>query len=170
MAHLFIPKDGKLLPFPLTGDAYDLGDLTLLTREPSVETDGVLPGVVLMRTGFAWIVMATRRKALLLNGCPVITGLAVLADRDEILLRGSAPIFFSEEDQAVVEPFPAMERAFFCGRCRDPMDTGLAVRCPRCKVWFHEKPERKCWTYAGKCAFCEQSTELDAGFSWTPEG
>ena len=107
------------------------------------------------------------------NGRGLHTGLRVLADRDEIQVGGER-FFFSTETPATVEPFPARDRPVFCGRCRQPIETGSpAVQCPNphCQIFYHQDDAAgfPCWTYASKCNFCPTETSLDAGLSWVPE-
>ena len=49
----------------------------------------------------------------------------------------------------------------------------MAVRCPnqRCGAWHHQDAAQSldCWTYGPTCNLCGRSTQLDAGFRWTPE-
>ncbi len=57
----------------------------------------------------------------------------VLRDRDEILIPGLTRCYFSTEEPARVEPFPAGEGPVFCARCRQPIQPATpAVRCPAC--------------------------------------
>jgi LSD1 subclass zinc finger protein len=106
------------------------------------------------------------------NGCEVLAGLRVLADRDEIRTDDGIQCFFSTETLAVIEAFPGADREVFCGRCRQPIKTGAsAVRCPGCQIWYHQDDSESlpCWTYTDKCNFCPNPTALDSGFMWIPE-
>lgn len=94
----------------------------------------------------------------------------MLCDRDEIRVGTGVQYFFSSEDLASIEEFPAQERTTHCGRCRQPIKAGSpAVRCPQCNVWYNQSAELPCWTYSDKCAYCGHPTSLEAGFSWVPE-
>jgi hypothetical protein len=116
-----------------------------------------------------WALIVSRNSDIRVNGRAVLTGLCVLADRDEIRTN-SEKYFFSTETLATVEEFPSMERPVFCGRCRQPIDPGSpAARCPGCSVWCHESADLPCWTYTDKCPFDGHPTALDSGFLWTPE-
>ena len=120
----------------------------------------------------AWALVTRRKNGTRVNGRPVLAGLCVLSDRDEIRTVGGDQYFFSTERLATPVKFPAMERTIFCGRCREEIVVGsLAVCCPgaSCGVWYHQLPDRPCFTYHDKCTICGQPTSLDAGFSWTPE-
>jgi hypothetical protein len=95
-----------------------------------------------------WVMFADEGARV--NGNDVPTGIAVLDDRDELLLGGRR-FFFSTETLAAVAPQPAADRPVFCPRCKLPIDAGT------------------CWTYAEHCAMCDHPTPLDAGFRFTPE-
>jgi hypothetical protein len=127
----------------------------------------------LVRTGAGgaqvWALIAPPDSDLRMNGRAPLAGLRALADRDEIRCGGEVR-YFSTETLASVESFPGAERPVYCGRCRQPIEAGSpAVRCPGCGIWYNESAELACWTYGERCAFCDQSTALDASFSWTPE-
>jgi hypothetical protein len=109
-------------------------------------------------------------SAVDIGGRPLTTGVAVLADRDEIRVEGVGRMFFSTEVLASVEPFPGSERTLFCPRCTLELVTGEpAVRCPQCRVWHHQRMDRECWTHTEACAMCSRPTALDQGFRWIPE-
>jgi hypothetical protein len=113
--------------------------------------------------------LITSSPALRLNGAQVPLGLAILEDRDEIRLP-AVHAWFSTETQAQVEPFPPSATRGFCPRCKQAIDPGSsAVRCPGCGLWHHASDDLPCWTYAPTCAACAHTTDLDAGFRWTPE-
>jgi hypothetical protein len=121
-------------------------------------------------TGEVWLIMDAAPPRVRLNGSTLTTGIHVLQDRDEILVPGSGRMFFSNEVLAHVEPFPGGSRPAACPRCKEGITAAqLAVRCPQCQLWYHQKEDRLCWTYADTCALCPQPTALDAGFRWTPE-
>lgn len=119
-----------------------------------------------------WVVIHTPGRALRLNGTALVTGIRVLSHRDELRLAGVAGrAFFSLEGLAAVVPFEGLEGSR-CPRCQQPIQPGTpAVRCPqpRCGVWHHESDEFPCWTYSPTCSLCDQSTELEGGFRWTPD-
>lgn len=117
----------------------------------------------------AWALIAPANSDVRVNGRAARGGLCVLADRDEIR-TGTAVRYFSTETLAEIVPFPGAARAVFCGRCRQRLDAGVpSVCCPNCGVWCCQTTELKCWTYAPQCPFCDHSTDLDAGFTWTPQ-
>ena len=89
---------------------------------------------------------------------------------DEIQTSASGSIFFSSEIRAAVEPFPGGETPIHCPRCKLAIERETpAVRCPACFLWHHESSEYPCWTYSEHCAMCDQPTDLEAGFRFTPE-
>jgi hypothetical protein len=104
------------------------------------------------------------------NGMPLLTGIRVLRDRDELQV-GGLRAFFSAEALAAVRPSPAQGERIFCPRCKQEIEKlSPAVRCPQCRVWHHQTAELPCWTYSERCASCNQPTDLNAGYRWTPEG
>jgi hypothetical protein len=133
-----------------------------------------LPANVLMlRTGEtdpAWVLVAGSGAGVSVNGMPLAVGIRVLADRDEIRVSSADSYFFSTENLAIVEEFPASDQTLFCPRCKQDIEKGTeAVRCPACGVWHHQTEELNCWTYSDVCALCAHPTELNGGFRWTPE-
>jgi hypothetical protein len=117
-----------------------------------------------------WALISAAHHNTCVNGVRVMTGLTILADRDEIRPAGGPTWFFSTEIQARVEPFPGSEARGFCPRCKLPIAEGTpAVHCPGCGLWYHQSDEFPCWTYAPQCTACPQPTEPGAGWRWTPE-
>ena len=56
-----------------------------------------------------------------------------------------------------------------CPRCKQTIEPGSAmVRCPGCSVIHHETEELNCWSFAPKCAMCDNPTGIDEGFQWVP--
>ncbi|MGD0910672.1 MAG: hypothetical protein ABR928_02185 [Terracidiphilus sp.] len=182
MAHLWIQSEAGWNAEKLASPFFELGSPGAV---PSIEVCGPNGGdepVYAAGASFArlarvdaagvgtWALIASPGLGVRLNGRAPAAGLCVLTDRDEIRVGSSARYFFSTESIAVVEPFPGAERAVFCGRCRQQIETNApAIRCPGCGVWYDQAPGLPCWTYAQKCVFCETDTALDAGFTWTPE-
>jgi hypothetical protein len=175
MAHLWV-KDGDegWAVLPLSGEAVSLA-MRPPQKVPAAAADGDEGAVLLVGHGAG----AARRSVLVarvdgavrVNGLPLVGGLRLLEDRDEIWARGASPVFFSAEELARVEPFPAHEAPKFCARCKlEVQAESPAVRCPACSVWHHQTEEYPCWTYARVCALCNQPTDLAAGYRWTPEG
>jgi hypothetical protein len=117
-----------------------------------------------------WALVSPWGSDIRVNGRAVLAGVHVLDDRDEIRTEDGTKRYFSAEMPATIEEFPVPGRPVFCGRCRQQIDAGSpAVRCSGCGVWYNQSAELPCWTYSDKCAFCGQSTALDAGFAWAPE-
>lgn len=119
-----------------------------------------------------WALICKPQSGIRINGVPVLLGIRVLEDRDEIRFPGwdSQRVFFSTERLAEVQPFPGSEHPMYCPRCHQVMEAGTpSVQCPnpKCGVWYHES-ESKCWTYSKTCALCDQQTDLDAGYRWSP--
>jgi hypothetical protein len=123
--------------------------------------------------GEKWVLFVAAGDRVHVNGTLLAVGMRVLKDRDEIGVGNGDSVFFSTERLARVQPFPGIGREAKCPRCWDPIQVGSpAVQCPRCGVWHHQDTEnnRPCWTYTEKCAAsCDQSTDLQAGYQWTPE-
>jgi hypothetical protein len=120
--------------------------------------------------GEEWVLVA-EPLAVVVNGRPLLTGLHVLGDRDDVRLPGSPPRFFSAERLSAVEPLPEGPAPLACPRCRQTIAAGTpSVRCPQCQVWHHETSDLPCWTYAETCALCDQVTAMDSGYRWTPHG
>lgn len=173
MAHLWIQTcGGEHGVLTLELDQYELPAAVhrVLDRD-----GGAARAAMLLRVdrSSSWTLVVDRNSAVEVNGAPVTAGLRVLEDRDEIRLAGGAPIWFSTESLARVEPAPAFAgRKRRCPRCSDPIEAGSpAVCCPRCGVFSHEQQDRACFTYQkAPCAACGEFSELDGSFHWTPEG
>lgn len=117
----------------------------------------------------AWLLIAPPRSARI-NGILSQVGLRILQDRDEVHLRGASAFYFSTEQLAQTQALPAGEHAIFCPRCREVVEPGSqGVCCPGCQTWYHQRPERSCWTYADTCALCRQPTALSGAYRWQPE-
>ena len=171
MAHLWLRTQGPgLAVLPLAEGAY------LLTGDPArpvVRHDGDPPpgAAVLRHVVDQWLLAAAEGAPVRLNGLPLALGLRVLMDKDELCIGRGGRLWFSTERLAVVEPFPGAAQPVFCPRCKTEIKKGVpAVRCPSCGIWHHEDGDLKCWTYAPRCAICDQPTELGQSYRWTPEG
>lgn len=116
-----------------------------------------------------WAVLAGPDTRLCINGLAIAAGIAALRHRDGLCLDGGAPLYFSTERLVRIETYRAAD-APGCPRCTLPIELGDAcVRCPGCNVLHHQRSDRACWTYSPNCARCDQSSDLEAGFSWSPE-
>ena len=176
MAQLFIEDGFEWTVAPLDGGAYALrSDAEPALRPQLVSNGEVGSGPVIERAPDpsgeeTWVVLHSPGSALRINGTRFSTGIRVLSHRDELRLMGVAGrAFFSLEGFARVDSFAGIEGSR-CPRCQQPIELGTpAVRCPQCGVWHHESEEFGCWTYSTTCSLCDQPTELEAGFRWTPE-
>jgi len=118
-----------------------------------------------------WVLISRDTAHVRVNGLPLVIGMKVLQDRDQIRVDGVGRMFFSTERLPHVEVFTGSEKAVFCPRCKSEiLDGSRAVRCPQCEVWHHQSEELPCWTYSERCALCDQPTDLNASYRWTPEG
>jgi hypothetical protein len=171
MAHLWRATENGWQPVAVDGAGCALDARLDLMRPP-----GGAPGpdsssaILLRRTpGDRWVLLARPGSPVLVNGLPAALGIASLADRDEIRLPPSAPIYFSTERLAEIVSCPP-GTAGVCPRCKNPVAPGDdAVRCPGCGLWHHASSDRPCWSYADSCAACPQPTSTGAGYQWTPE-
>ena len=122
-----------------------------------------------LESGHKWIAIVPKDSQITHNGQLVVAGLRVLAHGDLLSATHGAPVFFSSEEAAVIEPFAGAD-SVCCPRCKSIILPGqLIVRCPDCGVVHHELADRNCWTYSEKCALCPQPTALDTGLRWSPE-
>lgn len=113
-----------------------------------------------------WVLLAPEMARV--NGSPLVGGVRVLRDRDEIRI-GPIRAFFSEEELPRVVPFPGADEPVLCPRCKTPLSVGEpSVRCS-CGLWYHQSSDLPCWAYAETCSLCDQPTALDAGYRWSPE-
>jgi hypothetical protein len=131
------------------------------------------PDVMLLRSavgnGGRWLLLADS-KAVMVNGVPLVTGVRVLVDQDEISLGPAWSFFFSSEELAIVVEFPGSEKPVFCPRCKLEVASGTkAVKCPGCGVWHHQSDDLPCWAYSRRCTLCDQSTELNGRYRWSPD-
>lgn len=179
MAHLWVRQPDQanhwnIVRLAFAGRGYALVDDAMPVRHRNGKTD--LPLIVPDcgdRQRELWVLIAGHETGLRINGQLLSgTGIHVLADRDEIVLGNSTRLFFGAEELAAVTPFSAAGAAepSMCPRCKKAIAEGAAaVRCPQCRVWYHQESDRNCWTYDEVCVMCRHTTALDAGFSWTPQ-
>ncbi len=117
-----------------------------------------------------WALLSSAGTEVRVNGASMCLGLHVLRDRDAIQVRDRRAMFYSTEQLAAVEPFPSTQEAVFCPRCKTAIEPETpGIRCPGCGTWHHQSEDLACWTYARRCALCDQQTDLDSGYRWTPE-
>ena len=173
MAHLWVQDDTDGWGvFPLAAQLLSLRDALPAAGQRTHDGRAGSEAILLRSAGVGatrWVLLATS-QGVLVNGVPLLTGIRVLVDRDEIRLRAARPVYFSSEVLATVEDFPGSERPVFCPRCKqETAPKAKAVRCPQCDVWHHQTDDLPCWTYAPRCALCDQLTELGGTYRWSPE-
>ena len=124
---------------------------------------------------FALLTPEETQHQVRINGSPVIAGIRVLQDRDEIVVRDcegrSHRLYFSAERIARIEQLKEQDRTVSCARCSLEITPGdQIIRCPKCNAVHHQSDELTCWTYSDKCAngMCYQDTEITSDFSWVP--
>jgi len=145
----------------------DTGEILL---HPNITDHAVRVVLEPLAGGEAWVALASPGTPLRVNGQPLLTGVRVLADRDELQIMGRGRAFFSNERLARITPYSGPDEVVTCARCQQPIERGMVtVCCPACQRWHHQEPTRNCWTYAATCAVCGQPTPLDAGYRWTPQ-
>lgn len=183
MAQLFTPLDATSLwsvvresPVPVSAgpDAsprwqripLDAGALALPGGDGSTRLLRITEG----RGPARWIVVQPASGVATRNGVRMGLCVAVVEHGDCLRAQpGAAPLWFSSEARPRVETCSGPPGAS-CARCRQPLRHDRpAVRCPRCDVWHHEDgSEQACWTYASRCARCEQPTSLGGALRWLP--
>lgn len=160
--------DGEPEAFFLTGDPQS--PVSARQSEGAARGDVCLVRRMALSGTEAWTLVAPDGAAVSINGDPVMLGMRVLRDRDEIRVSQREAVFFSTEQPAVVEDFPGIGKAARCPRCQQQVKVGSrAVRCPQCSLWYHQDDDLPCWTYSDECGVCGRRTDLEMGFSWTPE-
>ena len=174
-AHMWQLDGSAWTRLPLTGSHFSLG----VNSDSPVQPDGAIPddGVPAVLGRYAgsgesptWVLLSRETSSVRVNGKPLLSGMSVLRDRDEILIGGQTRLYFSTEELAKIEPYPGGEGLVFCARCRQPIQPATpAVRCPACGHWCEQSETKPCWTYGPTCPLCDQATAFDAGLRWTPE-
>jgi hypothetical protein len=121
-----------------------------------------------------WCLLSS--SASRVNGEPLVLGVRVLENRDEIRFAGGARVYFSTEQVARPERFSGAGRRIVCPRCSCEIAAGdLVVRCPQpsCRLLHHhhEIEQDSCWLSAPACARdgCAQKTSFEVETRWTPE-
>ncbi|HEX8000754.1 MAG TPA: PHD finger domain-containing protein [Pyrinomonadaceae bacterium] len=174
MAHLWLKNESdQWAVMPLEADGF-----VLTTNPPRPfrnRTEESASSVLLLcerREGEStWVLICGREREVRVNGVSLLLGVRVVAHRDEISVDGTRKLYFSTESLARIETFTGASLALYCPRCKQSVEReASAVRCPQCRVWYHQSEDLPCWSYAETCALCPQPTALDAGFQWTPEG
>lgn len=174
MAHLWLKTESEQWAvMPLEADGF-----VLTTNPPRAlrnKADESVSSVLLLREQReeedAWVLICGRERDVRVNGVALLLGVRVVGHRDEISVDGGRKFYFSTETLARIETFPGALQTLYCPRCKQSVEREApAVRCPQCRVWYHQSEELPCWSYSETCALCPQPTALDAGFRWTPEG
>lgn len=185
MAHLWVlsGEEGEWTVSPLNGSAYALTDDGLAVLEAKgLDQDSSDFSTLLVRGDGGpldqWCLIGKRQANVHVNGRALVLGVRLLCDRDEIILRATGRpsaafhCFFSTEELSQVTAYPGGDVTVRCPRCKQPLEPNqMAVRCPngRCGAWHHQEAALPCWTYSSTCALCDQPTDLDLGYRWTPE-
>lgn len=126
---------------------------------------------------FVLVTPAEAKQQVRINGDPILAGIRVLQDHDEIVVRSyegeSYRLFFSIEKIAKIEQLSEHDHAANCARCLKKINPGdQVVKCPApgCRAVHHQSDEFNCWTYNSKCAnsMCYQDTEISSEFRWVP--
>jgi hypothetical protein len=177
MEQLWIPDAlGRWLPQTLAAPQLCLLPAGECIAGELVPAGGPCAGKLLLAHtpgGAQWVLLAGPGSRVRVNGASIsATGLYVLSDRDEIRLEHRLTLYFSTEALAEVVPFPGATCVLFCPRCKQPLEKDTpAMQCPGCDLWYHESEADglPCWSYAERCAVCDQPTELGVGFRWSPE-
>ncbi len=164
-AHLWIDQGDDWGILPLNSAAVRWSPAGALRAGPPAES-GLSPGV-LMPSDSGWVLVCPP-GSFWVNGEPVVLGMRVLTDRDE-LVTPSGRMFFSTESLATVVPFPGAASPLTCPRCAREIALGAdAVRCPACGTWYHEGEDgRNCYTY-GVCLSCDRDPSLGDGYRFDP--
>ena len=175
MAHIWLQNaNHEWTAIPFSDDECRLESLFNETIEKVSASDGAPPDVRFLRTEIDnqenWAVVTGYESGVTINGIPLSLGIRVFRDRDEIRWSREGIGFFSSEEPASVVDFPQGDRKVFCPRCKQEIVPATpAVRCPNCKIWYHQSEELPCYTYAENCATCPRTTSLDGGYEWMPE-
>jgi hypothetical protein len=161
MANLWMRYQDSWAVMPLASAFYNL------SVAPPVPRTGPGGDLDVFSVGREWVLCAPPTRGVQVNGLPLLAGIHVLEDRDEIAIDGRC-LFFSTEVLATMEEYTGA--AVFCPRCKQAISTGQrVVRCPRCSAVHHQTEELPCFTYAPTCSLCPQLSDLNAGYQWTPE-
>ncbi len=170
MAVLWVRLEGGEVPWGAA--KLGAGERVVLTGQQEqpcrlmLEGEGLGAGAGLLSSdGQEWVLVCRGGREVRVNGMPVVLGMRVLQDRDEVVVRGQQ-YYFSRERLPVVEVFPGVGRAVFCPRCKQEIRAGvLAVRCPACGLWHHETSELNCWPYAPRCSDWDSSCRSRASLA-----
>jgi hypothetical protein len=175
VAHIWLQNETReWTAHPLKDDECFLESILNETSGQAPASDGAHPDVLILRTEIDsqenWAVVAGFESGIAINGIPLSLGIHVFRDRDEIRWSREGIGFFSSEEPASVLDFPERDRKVLCPRCKQEIVPETpAVRCPKCKIWYHQSEKFPCYTYAEYCATCPRPASLDGGYEWMPE-
>ena len=175
MAHLWVKNNAEQWAIlPLEADAFVLSTNPPTPARKLPRASESVSKVLLLRRKLAdeisWVLVSGREREVRINGLRLSLGIQTVADRDEIHVDGIGSFYFSTESLARIEPLQGGAENLYCPRCKQLIESGsLAVKCPQCHTFYHQSEELPCWAYAETCALCPQTTNLNAGFRWTPE-
>jgi hypothetical protein len=169
VAHLWVKDStGEWMAMPLAGDG--ICPVQFGEAKPAMQDPAFIMSC--QHSGERnWVLVAGRGTPVWVNGRFFHAGIRILQDRDDVRIHNQPSLFFSTEQLAQVVPFPSGPSPVFCPRCKQPFVDGTpSVQCPRCGLWEHQDEAQGlgCWGYAATCAVCDQLTDLQSGFRWTP--
>ncbi|MGD0258899.1 MAG: hypothetical protein ABSD29_03650 [Verrucomicrobiota bacterium] len=180
MAHLWIQKTSESgqcwAVQPLGGSTYRFAAAEPYIRRADSPTSPIASELLVRMVHEStehWFLVVAPESRLRVNGRKALLGSTTLRDRDEIRLGNGQRLYFTTERLPQVVAFPGAAQEIFCARCRKPIERGsLAVACPACGAWCHQTEELPCWRYPGttQCPLCDQSTDSEIGFRWSPNG
>lgn len=172
--NIWVNSDTGWRPLLLNGAIFQLvGNPPYLWRidDPRAPPqDSALLQSLTSERDLSWALLVPTGIDVWLNGTPVHSGIRILNHRDAIRLEET--VYFSTECLATPQQFPGAPQPLYCPRCKQELKTDqIAVKCPQCGIWHHQDQaaQRPCWTYAEHCALCDQPTDLEAGYRWSPE-
>ena len=178
MAHLWVRDDDKT--WAIVALAADVSTIVpetphVVRRLPDsgeVALTRAMPEYDAGEADTQWVLLLAETTVARVNGSLVVGGIRALDDRDEIRGPTLPQCFLSTEQLAAVVPRPKedAQASFNCPRCKLTIEPATpAVRCPVCAVWHHQDDTHPCWSYSDECAVCRHDTDLDRGYTWTPE-
>lgn len=174
MAHLWLRKKApEWTPHPVAVSEFDLKSFLAEALENDPAVNRAPSDVRLFKTKADdqenWVILAGHESGIAINGLPLLFGIRVLRDRDEIRWGPEGFAFLSLEEPASVVDLPQGGSKIFCPRCKQEIMPGTpAVQCPGCRVWHHQSETLPCYTYAENCATCMRKTQMDGEYDWSP--